>query len=209
MLCIAIADKNIETIKAQLKEAEMAEIRIESCRLNKETTAEVFKLHKNLIATCRPEGVTDAQRMELLKVAIDNGAAWVDIEIESDRAFTNELAAYAKAKGCKVIISYHDYNKTPSVIELNKIVDNSIEMGAELVKMATMVITEKDNAALISMYNHNVPMLALGMGQLGTITRIGALKFGAPFTFVSGDNIEQTAPGQLKISVVKNILSNL
>ena len=87
--------------------------------MNKETTAEVFKLHKNLIATCRPEGVTDAQRMELLKVAIDNGAAWVDIEIESDRAFTNELAAYAKAKGCKVIISYHDYNKTPSVIELN------------------------------------------------------------------------------------------
>lgn len=209
MLCIAIAEKGLDNILESIKDAEMAEIRIEKTRLTLNEVSKLFSSHNNLLATCRPEGKSDAERLLLLKTAIDAGAKWVDIEIESSEDFTKELVAYAKSKACKVIISYHNYDLTPDTAELNSIVADSIKQGAEIVKLACKVNKPKDNARLICLYNNDIPVVSLGMGELGMITRIAALKMGAPFTFARGNNIKETAPGQLSENEMNDILSYL
>jgi len=210
MLCRSIATKGIDKIKELLTEAEMAEIRIEKSGLNTDEVKQLFNLNNNLIATCRDtEGLLQSTRINLLKSAIDGGAKWIDIEVESDKDYALTLVKYAKNKNCKVIISYHNYNNTPNKKELNNIISECSKMGADLVKLATTVINKTDIINLLDLYSLNIPILSLGMGELGKITRIAAIKLGAPFTFVSCDSEDVTAPGQISESQMKNILNIL
>jgi 3-dehydroquinate dehydratase I len=209
MLCRSIAQSGYDTIVNLMQGAQMAEIRLEVSGLDAAQVRDLFMQHPNLLATCRPENLTDAQRTELLKAAIEGGAKWVDIEIESSFGFTSSIIAFAKKHHCKVIISYHNYDLTPDAGQLAEIVKESVQRGADLVKVATMVKQTRDNAHLLGLYNYGFPMLAIGMGPLGAITRVAALKLGAPFTFVSASDTQSTAPGQLTETVMENILNYL
>ncbi len=209
MLCRAIAEKGLENILKSIEGAEMAEIRIEETGLTANEVSKLFSSHHNLLATCRPVGKSDSDRLVLLKAAIDAGAKWVDIEIESEQSYTNELVPYAKLKNCKVIISYHNYDLTPDTDKLNGIVEDALKQGADIVKLACKVNNPTDNARLVALYTNKIPIVSLGMGELGMITRIAALKMGAPFTFVRGNNIRETAPGQLSENEINDILKYL
>lgn len=209
MLCRSIAVNGFEKIKELLKDAEMAEIRIEKSGLSASEVKSIFKTHSNLIATCRVDNNNDSDRTKLLSAAIDGGAKLIDLEVESKNSFTEPLIAKAKASGCTVIISYHNYNNTPDLKELSKIIEDCIIKGAEMVKIATTVTKTVDISNLLALYSLNIPILALGMGELGKITRIAALQMGAPFTFVSCDNEKETAPGQISENDMKTILNIL
>jgi len=209
MLCRSISAQGLENIRKLLKGAEMAEIRIEKSNLSTSEVKTLFESHSNLIATCRVENSSDDERTDLLLAAIEGGAKWIDIEVESANSFSEPLIAKAKENGCTVIISYHNYNNTPDLKELSKIIEDCIIKGAGLVKLATTVNKNEDISNLLALYSLNIPILALGMGKLGNITRIAALKMGAPFTFVSCDTEEETAPGQISESEMKSILNIL
>jgi 3-dehydroquinate dehydratase type I len=209
MLCRSIAVEGLDRIMELIKGAEMAEIRIEKTGLNADQIKSLFKSHPNLIATCRPDGLYDEKRTELLKAAIEGGARWIDLEVESAKSFTEPLVEMAKSKNCKVIISYHNYDETPEISDLIKIIDNCSDKNADLVKLATHVNRPMDISNLLILYSYGLPILALGMGALGSITRVAALKMGAPFTFVSCDSEDTTAPGQISESCMKTILNNL
>ena len=146
---------------------------------------------------------------ELVENAIDAGAKWVDIEIESENFFTREIVSYANLKNCKVIISYHNYKETPDNIILNKIVAEAQSLGADLVKLACQVNEVTDNARLMGLYAQKISILSIGMGKLGMITRVAALKMGAPFTFAKGNSTKEAAPGQLSENQLKSILNLL
>ena len=209
MLCRSIACQGFENISKLLQGAEMAEIRLEKTQLSLLEVERLFRSHPNLIATCRPDGMSPAQQTELLKLAIDNGAKWVDIEIEAGDAYTKELVTHAKSKGCLVIVSYHNYKETPEIELLDELVIGAIEKGADLVKIATQVNQLSDNTRLMALYNQPFPILVIGMGNIGKITRVAALRLGAPFTFVSGEIGNETAPGQIQETIMKEILDNL
>jgi len=209
MLCKSIAVKGFGKIQELLKGAEMAEIRIEKTGLSIAEVKILFASHSNLIATCRVENNNDTERAEFISAAIEGGAKWIDLEVESTNSFTEPLIAKAKANGCTVIISYHNYNDTPNLKELSEIIEDCIIKGASLVKIATTVTKNEDISNLLALYSLNIPILALGMGKLGSITRIAALKMGAPFTFVSCDTEEETAQGQISESDIKTILNIL
>lgn len=209
MLCRSVIEKGYRNVLEAIEGAEMAEIRIEETEMSVDETAKVFASHPNLIATCRPVNLNDSDRKTLLETAIKSGAKWVDLEIESDAEFTSSLAAIAKAHDCKVIISYHNYDKTPSAKELDNILEESVVKQADLIKLACQVNDMKDNARLMCLYAQKHPVLVLGMGELGMITRIAALKMGAPFTFVRGNSLNATAPGQLDENQINSILKHL
>jgi len=209
MLCRSIATEGLDKILELIKGAEMAEIRIEKSGLNGHEIKKVFQSHSNLIATCRPDGLTDLQRTELLTAAIEGGAKWIDLEVESDKSFTEPLVELAKLNNCKVIISYHNYEYTPEISDLIQIIDNCHDKKADLVKLATQVNYTIDISNLLILYSYGLPILVLGMGLMGNITRVAALKMKAPFTYVSCDTEPETAPGQIKESEMKTILNIL
>ena len=210
MICVALQESDVSNCLEILESVELAEIRIDLAQLSKDDVVTIFsESSSQLIATCRPDNYTDEERMDLLKVAISSGAAFVDIEIESKPEFTNELVAFAKQYNTTVIISYHNFEQTPSSAELAEIIKNCFDLGADIAKIATMVKSNQDNARLLSLYDTKKKIVVLGMGQLGKITRLMAPYLGSPFTFASLDEASATAPGQITAFRLKQMLEQI
>ncbi len=156
----------------------------------------VFESHPNLIATFRPDRVEEIERTRQLKLALTHGAAWIDIEFEASGEWKKEMADFAHKLGKKVIISSHNFEKTPSTKALALLIESMQAEGADLVKLACKANSETDCARLLGLYEMYNNILVVGMGSIGTITRIAATFLGAPFTFSAGIG-GKTAPGQL------------
>ena len=209
MICISISDKNPEHCLSLLAEAEMAEIRLDLTEFDNNEIRKVFAFPKPLIATFRPGDYDDDERLEKLKLAIEAGAQYVDIEIESEEGYRNELVNFARKRQCQVIISYHNFDITPQQNELRKIVNTCFDYNADITKIATLVNDDREIAALFSLYDINKNVLAIGMGEKGKITRVMAPFLGAPFTFAAPDKGDNTAPGQLTYSRMKEMIKQL
>jgi 3-dehydroquinate dehydratase I len=209
MICVAISDKNPERCLKVLDQVELAEIRIDLTGFNEAQVRQVCSHTTPTVATFRSDDPGSEKQYSLLSAAIESGAAYVDIEIEAGKAQIERIAALAGTKACKVIVSYHNYNETPSMKKLNLIVDECFSLGADIAKVATQINKKEDNARLLSLYALGKPLVILGMGELGKITRIMAPFMGAEFSFAGMDDGTVTAPGQIPYSHMKSIIENL
>lgn len=207
MICISIQEKHRGKAISLANTADLAEIRIDLAGFKEKDVEFVFsKSDTALIATCRPELVPDESRIELLAAAIRNGAAYVDIEIEADDSVKNTLIPLAKTHNCTIIISYHNYENTPSNEELEDIISDCFSAGADIVKIATTAQSAQDSARVLSLYQTARPLIALAMGQAGRITRVANLALGSPFTFAAATKESITAPGQLTVDEIQKML---
>lgn len=197
MICASIAEKDVEKCMNSLEKVEMAEIRIDLAEFSNEEIRRVFALRKKTIATCRPGKIREEERVEMLKMAIESGATYVDIEYDASPEYKNDMIDFAHKHQCDVIISYHNYDKTPELEELEEIMHNCYAQGADLAKIATHVNVNRDNSRILSLYKAPGRLVAIGMGDLGRISRIVAPFMGAEFTYASLSEGEATAPGQI------------
>lgn len=202
MICVAISDKDPQKCLEILNKSQMAEIRIDLCAYGIEQINNVFAHPTPTIATCRADETSLAEQKDKLIAAMDAGAKYIDIELEVPGPQRKQLVDYAKNKGVKVIISYHNYTETPGLKQLYEIVDECYTCGAEIAKLATMVTSPSDNAKLMSLYSVGRPVVSLGMGEQGKVSRIIAPLLGAEFTFAAQDDGNITAPGQIKYSAM-------
>jgi 3-dehydroquinate dehydratase-1 len=210
MLCISISSLPLPRVQELVANADMAEIRLDLLRPAKDELPDLFSTHgKKIIATCRAGEYDDEARAGILKAAIDAGCGYVDLEIDAPCAFLDTLIPYAKAKGCKVILSYHNFETTPETEALELIIIEALACGADVVKMATMVHTPHDAARLLALYARHTGIVAFGMGEEGKFTRVVALKLGAPFTYVFPDDATATAPGQYSESEMRALWQRL
>jgi 3-dehydroquinate dehydratase-1 len=204
-ICVSIANTSFENILRILDEVGMAEIRIDLLDLMPNQLELIFLSHKNLIATCRSGRYDDIQRASILSRAIESGAAWVDLEIETSPEWRKPLIELARLKRCKVIISWHCFVKTPEDKDLIGIVDSLYKAGADVAKVACMSNSRVDTARMLSLYSVYQRLVAIGMGDAGAITRVAALTLGAPFTFASVEG-KDTAPGQIDYKELEKIV---
>lgn len=187
----------------------MAEIRLDMTDSSDAEIEEMFAQDVPKIATCRFESTSlEVQKSKLIK-AIQSGAEYVDIEIEAPKEQKEAIVAEAKKHNCKVIISYHNFNETPGLKELYQIADTCYNDGADVAKIATMVNHSEDNARLMSLYSLDKPVVSLGMGELGKITRLVSTLLGAEFSFASQDDGASTAPGQITYSAMKELIDKI
>lgn len=200
MICVSVAETSARRCLEALEGLEFAEIRMESMNLTAEEIRIIFSQPLKLIATCRPGRLADSGRKTLLMNAIQAGALYVDIEIESECAYKMDVIEAARRKGCAVIISFHDYSQTPDVAELEAIMDRCFAEGADVAKIACFVRSEQDNAKLLGLLGREHPdrkLLVIGMGEKGKITRIMAPFLGSPFSYAALSEGKETAHGQI------------
>jgi 3-dehydroquinate dehydratase-1 len=197
MICASIIEKDVEKCIAAIHKVDMAEIRIELTEFSNEEIRKVFSIGKKLIATCRPGKIKDAERVEMLRIAIESGATYVDLEYEATAEYKNDLIDFAHKHQCDAMISYHNYERTPELDELEQIVQNCYSQGADMAKIATHVNVNRDNSKILSLYKAPGRLVAIGMGDLGRISRIVAPFLGAEFTYASLNDSAATAPGQI------------
>jgi 3-dehydroquinate dehydratase I len=209
MICIAISDKSINKCLATLDRCELAEIRLDLTEFDEDQIKQIFSHSTPTIATCRPDKKGIQDQLRRLMLAIDSGAKYVDLEFEAELEQREKIMKYAKAHNCKIIISYHNFIRTLPSKELHQIAEDCFKMGADIAKVATQVNSIADAANLLSLYNINKPIVAIGMGESGKLTRIIAPLLGAEFTFAAMDDGNATAPGQIKYQRMKEITDYL
>lgn len=209
MVCTSVSEKNFDDCLKLVSVQDFAEIRLDLVCFSDEQVRELFKAHPRLIATYRPGKVEDNERLKQLKIAVESGAAFIDIEVESKHSFCRELIGFASKHNCEVIISYHNFDLTPTPTELYKVLDKCFEMGADLAKIACYVNNDHDNARLLSLCGLGKRVVVVGMGARGKITRITGPYVGSEFTFVAVDEQHITAPGQISRDEIKELYKHI
>ena len=210
MICVSLAEAGLAECLAALEGLALAEIRLDRMEdLSLDDVALLFSSHRKLIATCRPGGLPDDARKERLLAAVAAGAAYVDVEMESEEPYREEIIAKARESGCEVIISFHDHEKTPDRKTLSAIVEDSFLKGADIVKIACFVRSERDSARLLGLLDDARKIVVIGMGEKGRITRVVAPFLGSPFTFASLAEGRQTAEGQIDKVALEGLMEAL
>jgi 3-dehydroquinate dehydratase I len=205
MICVSLANIGLNRCVELLSKLECAEIRLDLMELTVEEVKQVFASPCVLVATCRPGKYPWEERAHLLIQAIRSGARYVDIEYEADDKLLHLIREHADDKGVKLIISYHNFDETPSYEELEEIIRISRLKGADIVKIACHAKNGHDSAVILSLYHKNKDIIAFCMGREGVITRVAAPLLGADFTFAAVDETFATAPGQLTFEKMEKI----
>lgn len=139
------------------------------------------------------------EKAELLLAAVEGGADYVDVEVRMEKKLIQSIVSAKKKK--QVIVSFHDFKRTPSVAQLKTLVAKMAQMKADILKIVTFVKTLEDNQNLINLAlelkHKKQKHIILGMGEKGIVTRILGQKLGNELDFVSLDS--RTAAGQLSL----------
>jgi 3-dehydroquinate dehydratase-1 len=214
MICVPIVEKNYESVLEAAKNsikagADLIELRIDA--IDHPNPDEVSKIIKDIkypiIATNRmiEEGGlfkgSEAERTDILLAAAKH-ADIVDIEIQTDEDYLNKIIKASKS----TIVSYHNFEKTPSAEMLLEIVNQERKLG-DIAKFAVMPKNISDTLIVLEVLSQVEKTIGISMGEIGRYTRVVAPLFGSPITFASFDNI--SAPGQLDIRTTKNFLDKI
>lgn len=135
----------------------------------------------------------DAVRLPLFVTALEHLSA-ADIELRSP--LLAEVSTVARRRQRALIVSHHDFIRTPSINELRRIVRQAADYGT-VVKIATFTQTEEDVATLRGLFTEtcSASLCVLGMGPLGPQTRTEFPQLGSCLTYGYLDT--PVAPGQV------------
>lgn len=137
----------------------------------------------------------------------------VDVELFTGDDYVQEVVETAHANGVKVVISNHDFFKTPEKEEIVSRLTKMTELNADLPKIAVMPQSEEDVLTLLCATNEmkqkyaNQPIITMSMAGMGVISRIAGEFFGSVLTF--GAAKKASAPGQIGVEDLNTVLEIL
>jgi 3-dehydroquinate dehydratase type I len=154
---------------------------------------------------------TEPRRVLLLKEAISLGADYVDVEASTDHVLVRELLAEIKGHGprTKMILSWHDFDGTPSERALRRKLQDMMTFGADIIKIVTYARSPEDNLRVLGLIPYarrrNQEIIAFCMGATGRPSRIMSPFLGSYLTYASPERGAESAPGQLTVDEMKKI----
>lgn len=126
---------------------------------------------------------------------------YVDVEYGESLDFIDFIKKHKKT----LIISYHNYKNTSSLKTLISLSSSIKKKGADIVKIATFIQKREDIIRLIEFTrNYKKPLISIGMGHLGLVTRVILPIFGSLITY--GFVNRAYADGQPSVSFLKKEL---
>ncbi len=154
---------------------------------------------------------TEEDRVQRLRQAVALGADYVDIEAstETNLIFGLKREIVDTKSSAKLIVSYHDFQSTPSESTLRERLETCGEWG-DIVKIVTMARSVEDNLTILRLIPHarqkGLEIIAFCMGSAGRISRVMSPLLGAYLCFAAANRDEATAPGQLEVGEMLRLL---
>jgi len=149
-------------------------------------------------------------RLRTLIEAAEAGFHYVDVELTAKGV--KSIVPRLRDAGAKPIVSYHDFTRTLRMAEMEDIVEREIAVGAEVCKLVTTAKETPDSVICLLlnlMFSDETKIVCFAMGEKGRLSRVLAPIFGAYFTYASLQEGLETAPGQISISEMKRLYSEL
>jgi 3-dehydroquinate dehydratase type I len=196
--------------KAENAHADLIEVRLD-CLKDYNALGDVAahgktsKIATSKLHNCRGEfSGTETEQLQLLLSAAKNGFEYVDIELSNPKL--KETVKELRLLKVKLIVSFHDFAETPSLSELNSVLEREIASGADVCKIVTTAKQIEDNLVLLnftSTASIKAKVVCFAMGELGKVSRVLSPLLGGYFTFASLERGSETAAGQMTIQEMK------
>jgi 3-dehydroquinate dehydratase-1 len=214
--CVTLAESSPAKIRSLLKKSlrrsDYVELRLDFMNPSKVPLALnlVKKDLKRCICTLRPKSEggkfsgSEKNRISILKLLAEYNPHLLDVEYNTIKK-NKDLRQYLKRSKTDLLVSWHDFKKTPNTTSLKKMAGEMFKFSKNI-KIVTTARSIGDSAKVLSLYK-NVPkngnLVAFAMGDYGRMSRILCTQIGSPYTYVSlGKPI---APGQFSLDEVKSI----
>jgi len=215
-ICISVPTQTVTEAldligKAESQHADFIEVRLDSLKKHNQLADIARCSNTPLIATnrsieCQGRFLgSETERKKILMDAARNGFEYVDIELSTPKL--KNITSSLHEIGTKPIVSFHNFNETPSSLQLNKILKKEIASGADVCKIVTMARFVEDNLTMLDFVSKackKAKMVCFSMGELGKSSRLLSPVFGAFFTIASLEKGRKTAQGQLTIQEMRN-----
>ena len=213
--CVSIAEKTPaktkKILKIALSKSDFVEVRLDFLKIEQiPETLELIKKDLNrIVCTLRPKtegGVfsgNEKERIAILKLIAEYNPFLLDVEFNTLKK-NSELTKYLKSTKTKLLVSWHDFKKTPKSPELRKKISQMSKFSSN-VKIVSTAKSTDDSTRMLELYNKKgkTNLISFAMGDYGRLSRILCLYLGSPYTYVSlGKAI---APGQFSVEEVKKI----
>jgi 3-dehydroquinate dehydratase I len=216
--CVTLAESNPSKLnsllKTTLKRSDYAEIRFDFMEPNKVPIALnlVKKYLSRCICTLRPRSEggkfsgSEKNRISILKLIAEYNPHLLDIEYNTIKQ-NKDLYKYLKNTKTNLLISWHDFSKTPNARFL-KTMAKKMTQFSKNIKIVTTANSIKDTLNVLALYKSqkNTNLIAFAMGDYGRMSRILCTQLGSPYTYVSlGKPI---APGQFSLNEIKSMFKS-
>lgn len=225
-ICVPVCEKTTEAVLDAVKEikttpADLIEWRIDYFDEDMFAVApEIFKAAAPLPVLCtfrtKAEGgekAIDPMDYFAMNAQLSAlGAPLVDLELFLCEQYDDIAKATVQAMhdmGTKLIISNHDFAKTPAREEIVDRYKRMMALNADLPKIAVMPQNERDVMVMLAAMNESTafcgPLIGISMGELGKVTRVRGGAFGSVMTFASKG--KASALGQIDAETLSKMLN--
>ncbi len=137
----------------------------------------------------------------------------IDVELFMGDPYVSDIIYTAQKAGVGVIVSNHDFEKTPEKEEMLSRLCKMQDLGADILKIAVMPQSKKDVCTLLltteemKSKHAKQPIVTMSMGDLGLVSRLCGEAFGSALTF--GAVGKTSAPGQIAVEKLYAILNSI
>jgi 3-dehydroquinate dehydratase-1 len=220
-ICVSIAAEDPEALKEQINKALVAgadyvEIRFDFLKISQVEQALKIaeKVREKSVFTLRSseqggkfKGSTTDRIYWLKKLSITTPML-LDVEYNTIQG-NDDFADYLKVQKIPILVSWHDFQKTPQYNELIDILEK-MRIYSNYIKIVTTALNIQDALRLLDLYETaaGLNLIAFAMGEAGVISRILCTLLGkTPFTYAGLE--EAIAPAQLTIKQMRKIYDRI
>lgn len=164
-------------------------------------------LEDQLILTCRKKNEggrfagSDRERVDILAELAEWDGPLLDVELST----MQKEAGRFKSKSGNLIISWHDFQRTPRKQIMSGMVKEISQLGG-VAKIITTAKNVKDNVTILSLYKvvERGSLIAFCMGEKGMISRLLSPMAGSPLTYTYIGR-SPVAPGQFSLEEFRDL----
>jgi len=203
-----------EALALKRNEVDLFEVRVDAfADAPEKILAALPKLKQPLIITVRHplEGAVQrlplARRRELFHQFLPF-ATLIDVELRSAKQLTSVIEA-AHSDGVGVILSHHDFTRTPARKRLHDLAGLAHRLGGDIFKVATTTTDPRDLISLLGFLGSEkrIPLGVMGMGRWGKVSRLLFARAGSRLSYGFLDKVQVT--GQWPALLLKKRLAEL
>ncbi|MFH1132055.1 MAG: type I 3-dehydroquinate dehydratase [Pseudomonadota bacterium] len=204
MICITGQEKTVSSLQQRLLKYDkypLQEVRLDLLDRIDESVFPLLRSPK-LIVTCRNKEQgggfvgDESARFKILRRALEQKPGYLDVEFSAPKELRDNF--FAHRESTRLIVSWHYFKTEKHSFELPLGLDKE---NADIFKVAVAVEDAAELGGILDLeFPPDRPVLRIGMGDAGVLSRVLYQRFGSPWTYVIPEKTQPVAPGQVSVS---------
>ncbi len=204
MIFVSISDPEIDKCIGLVDKYKNVELRLDLIKPEIDDIGLMISKAESSICTYRD--ISDPQKAYDYTIkALELGADIVDYSLDNTPDMIRQVVAAVRKNGKMIMLSYHNFENTPSQEMLDGLISEAEEYGSDLIKIAVFVNNEEESERILELLRQKDNVIPVTMGEDGKKGRLKAYFYGCPVVYAYPDGENPTAPGQLPYSDYKDM----